>query len=185
MEVRWTAGDPDQDDLTYSIYFRGEEESEWKLLQEEVRGATFALENDVLPDGRYRVKVVASDAGSNPDQTARTAERISAPFLVDGTPPLVETLETTRARDSATARFRVRDAASVLTRAEYALDADPLKPLLSEDRIVDSNDETFLVTVTPLDGREHLLTIRVYDAAGNVGVGKAVWPASGDAAGQR
>jgi len=43
---------------------------------------------------------------------------------------------------------------------------------------VDSNDETFAVTASPLDGREHLLTIRVYDAAGNVGVGKAVWSAS-------
>jgi len=181
MDIRWTAGDPDQDELTYAIYFRGEEESEWKLLQPEVKGNLFALESDVLPDGRYRVKVVASDAGSNPGQTARTAERISAPFLVDGTPPLVETAQTTRARDSATARFRVRDAASVLTRAEYALDADPLKPLLSEDNIVDSSDETFAVTASPLDGREHLLTIRVYDAAGNVGVGKAVWPASGNA----
>ncbi|MGH9785840.1 MAG: hypothetical protein ACRD88_16840, partial [Terriglobia bacterium] len=181
LDIRWTANDPDQDELAYALHFRGEEESEWKLLQPEVKGATYALESDVLPDGRYRIKVVASDAGSNPGQTARTAERISAPFLVDGTPPLVETVETTRTRDSAAARFRARDAASVLTRAEYAVDADPLKPLLSEDSIVDANDETFLVTVTPLDGREHLLTIRVYDAAGNVGVGKAVWPASGNA----
>jgi hypothetical protein len=181
MDIRWAASDPDQDELTYAIYFRGEEESEWKLLQQEVRGNLFALESDVLPDGRYRVRVVASDSASNPGQTARTAERISAPFLVDGTPPLVETVQTTRARDSATARFRVRDAASVLTRADYAVDADPLKPLLSEDSIVDSNDETFAVTASPLDGREHLLTIRVYDAAGNVGVGKAVWPASGNA----
>jgi len=29
-----------------------------------------------------------------------------------------------------------------------------------------------------LDSREHLLTLRVYDAAGNMGIGKAVWPGS-------
>ena len=184
LDIRWAANDPDQDELTYALYFRGEEESEWKLLESNVKANSFVLENDVLPDGKYRVRVVASDAGSNPEQTARTAERVSAPFLVDGTPPLVETVQTTRSRDSATARFRVRDAASVLTRAEYAVNSDPLKPLLAQDGIVDSNDEAFVVTVSPLDGREHLLTIRVYDAAGNVGVGKAVWTASESGSGR-
>ena len=91
---------------------------------------------------------------------------------------MVEDAQTSRGPASATARFQVRDAASVLTRAEYALDADPLKPLLSEDGIIDSQAETFAVTANPLDGREHLVTIRVYDAAGNVGVGKAVWAAT-------
>ncbi len=179
LDVRWTANDPDQDELAYSLYFRGESENEWKLLEENLRANTFALENDVLPDGRYRLKVVASDAGANPQGSARSAETIGPPFLVDATPPLVEEGQASRAADAGTARFRVRDAASVLTRAEYAVDADPLKPLLSEDGIIDSQEEVFTITVSPLDGREHLLTVRVYDAAGNVGVGKAVWTAAG------
>lgn len=183
LDIRWTASDPDQDDLSYALYFRGEAETEWKLLEENVRTNSYTLEEDVLPDGKYRLKVVASDAGANAEGTARDAETFSAPFLVDGTPPLVEDAQTSRGPSSATARFQVRDAASVLTRAEYALDADPLKPLLSEDGIIDSQGETFVVTVNPLDGREHLVTIRVYDAAGNVGVGKAVWPATGDGTG--
>jgi hypothetical protein len=178
MDIVWTASDPDQDELSYTLYFRGETETEWKLLEENVRNNTYALEDNVLPDGRYRLKVVASDAGANAADTARTAETFSAPFLVDGTPPLVEDVQTSRGAGSATARFRVRDAASVLTRAEYALDADPLKPLLSDDGIIDSGAETFTITVSPLDDREHLLTVRVYDAAGNVGVGKAVWSAT-------
>lgn len=178
LDIRWAAGDPDEDELSFALYFRGEAEAEWKLLEADVKANAFLLEKDVLPDGKYRLKVVASDAGSNPEQTVRTAERVSAPFLVDGTPPLVEAVQTTRTTDSATARFRAHDAASVLTRAEYALDADPLKPLVSEDGVVDSNEETFVVTASRLDGREHLLTIRIYDAAGNVGVGKAVWRAS-------
>ena len=86
-------------------------------------------------------------------------------------------VQTTRGRDSATARFRAFDAASVLIRAEYALDADPLVPLLADDGIIDSREEMFTVTVKPPDGREHLLTVRLYDAAGNVGVGKTVWSA--------
>ncbi len=178
LEVRWTANDPDDDELTHSLYFRGEAESEWKLLEEDVRNNSYPLENNTLPDGRYRLKVVASDARANAEGTDRSDETFSAPFLVDGTPPLVVDTQTSRGPDSATVRFRVRDAASVLTRAEYALDADRLKPLLSEDRIIDSQAETFTITVSPLDGREHLVTLRVYDAAGNVAVGKAVWAAT-------
>jgi hypothetical protein len=177
MDIVWTASDPDQDELSFALYFRGETENEWKLLEENVRTNAYSLEDDVLPDGRYRLKVVTSDAGANAEGTARSAETFSAPFLVDGTPPLIEDAQTSRGPGSATARFRVRDAASVLTRAEYALDADPLKPLLSDDGIIDSSAETFTITASPLDGREHLITIRVYDSAGNVGVGKAVWPA--------
>ena len=59
------------------------------------------------------------------------------------------------------------------------MDSDPRKPMVSEDGIIDSQAETFTITVNPLDGREHLVTVRVYDAAGNVGVGKAVWAAEG------
>ena len=177
LDLRWTASDPDQDELVYSLYFRGEAETEWKLLEDDLKVNSFALENDVLPDGRYRVKVVASDAAANPSGTAKTAEMVSAPFLVDSTPPQVEVVQTTRGRDSATARFRAFDAASVLIRAEYALDADPLVPLLADDGIIDSREEMFTVTVKPPDGREHLLTVRLYDAAGNVGVGKTVWSA--------
>ena len=182
QDIRWTANDPDQDELAYALYFRGEGEAEWKLLQEDWKTNSFQLDNDVLPDGRYRLKVVASDAQANPAGMSKTAEMVSAPFLVDNTPPRVEVVETGRGKDSATARFRAFDAASVLTRAEYAVDADPLAPLLSEDGITDSREEAFTVTVNQLDGREHLLTLRVYDSAGNVGVGKTVWPAPGTGA---
>jgi hypothetical protein len=51
-------------------------------------------------------------------------------------------------------------------------------PLLSDDGIIDSQGESFTVVVNKLDGHEHLLTLRVYDAAGNMGVGKALWSAS-------
>ncbi|MBI4463106.1 MAG: hypothetical protein HY647_00230 [Acidobacteria bacterium] len=179
VDLTWLAKDPDQDDLTYTLYFRGEGESEWKLLKENLNQNYFPLEKDTLPDGKYRVKLVASDAGANPREMARTTERFSAPFVVDSTPPLVEVLEIKRVGSSATVRFRARDGASVLTRAEYALDAQPLVPMPSEDGIADSEEETFTVVLNSLEAREYLLTLRVYDAAGNAGVGKAVLPGAG------
>jgi len=177
VDVSWLASDPDQDELTYTLYFRGEGETEWKLLQEDLKQNYFQLNPDSLPDGKYRLKVVASDAGENPASTARTTDRSSSPFLVDYSSPAVEVLNIGRTATGATVKYRAADAASGLTRAEYALDAQPLEPIFSDDGIVDSSQEVFTVQVSLADPQEHLITLRVYDAAGNVGVAKAVLPA--------
>jgi len=178
FDISWIASDPDQDELTYTLYFRGEGEAEWKLLQSDLKQNYFQLESDVLPDGKYRLRVIASDASVNPVGMAKTAEMISAPFVVGNAPPQVETLEVKRSGASATARFRAVDRVSGLTRAEYVLDAEAPVQLLSDDGIIDSQEESFTVVLSKLDGREHLLTLRVYDSAGNMGVGKALWSAS-------
>ena len=178
LNMTWLANDPDRDELAYELYFRGEGEAEWKPLAKDLKQNYFQLQKDALPDGKYRLKVKASDAGVNPQGMAKTAERISSPFLVDGTPPQVQVQQTSRTGHSATARFRALDQASVLTRAEYAVDAEPPRPLFSGDGIVDSKQETFLVEIDDMAAGEHLITLRVYDSAGNVGVGKALLPAS-------
>ncbi|MBI3894857.1 MAG: hypothetical protein HY313_02890 [Acidobacteria bacterium] len=178
MDIRWTANDPDGDELQYSLYFRGEGEQEWKLLAEELQQPYFQLAPDALPDGKYRIKIMASDAKANPATTAKSAERISSPFVLDNTPPQLEVLETTRKGSTATARFRAKDNTGVITRAEYTVDAGSPVPLLSEDGILDSSEETFVISLDSLNEREHLLTLRVYDSAGIVGMGKTVWPAS-------
>ena len=46
--------------------------------------------------------------------------------------------------------------------------------MLSDDGIVDSRKETFTVRLSKLDAGEHVVSLRAYDTAGNVGVGKAV-----------
>ena len=175
LGIRWTASDPDEDTIRYNLFFRGEDEQEWKPLAEDLSVAFFQIDPDLLPDGRYRIKVVANDATSNAQETARTAERLSAPFLLDSTPPQLELLEVARAAGTGTVRFRAIDKLGVIVRAEYSIDAETSQPVLSEDRVLDSTEETIRISVTPLDEKEHLLTIRVYDSAGNVAVNKAVW----------
>ena len=89
IQIIWQADDPDGDRLVYSIYFRGEDENEWKLLRENFDETMLTLEGDVLADGRYLFRVVASDKASNSGASVRQAELVSAPVLFDGTPPLV------------------------------------------------------------------------------------------------
>ena len=46
-----------------------------------------------MPDGAYYLKIVASDAPSNPPAVALKTERESERFEVDNTPPAIEHLE--------------------------------------------------------------------------------------------
>ena len=179
VDISWLANDPDQDELTYNLYFRGEAEREWKLLEGDMKQNYFQLGPNSLPDGTYRLRVVASDAAANPRAVARSDQRISEPFLVDFTAPQIEVLGVDRTAAGgarATVRWRATDAASFLTKAETALNADDVVPASPADGIVDSREETFATELDNLSPAEQLLTIRVTDYAGNAGTGKAVLP---------
>lgn len=174
ITIAWQAEDPDGDRMSFSLYIRGEGESEWRLLKDALRESSFQPEPETLPDGKYQVRVVASDAEGNPRETARTAEQQSSPFLIDNTPPEVRLLKQERKGSAAEVRFQVADAASVLKRAEYSLDAGPWLPVYSEDGIVDSRLETFVLQLEKLTPGEHLVVLRAYDSGNNAGMGKAI-----------
>ena len=86
ISITWQAEDPDGDRLVYAVFFRGEEEQQWKLLKANLHDATLTFDGDALADGKYLFRVVASDREVNPPASARTAELTSAPVLIDNTP---------------------------------------------------------------------------------------------------
>lgn len=176
VDISWLASDADQDELSYNLYFRGEAEREWKLIEKDLHQNYYQLGPNSLPDGTYRLRVVASDAAGNARAAARSDERISEPFLVDFTAPQIEVLGVDRSGAKATVRWKASDAASYLTKAELALDAEDAGPASPADGIVDSREETFSSEFDGLTPQEHLVTLRATDAAGNSGSGKAVLP---------
>ncbi len=62
------------------------------LLKDNLTDKFYSFDASLLPDGGYTVKVVASDAPSHSPEQALTAERESARFEVDTTPPQIENL---------------------------------------------------------------------------------------------
>jgi hypothetical protein len=172
--ISWQAEDPDGDRLVYNLYFRGEDETQWKLLKSDTHDTSMTLEAQVFADGKYFFRVVASDREANPPSTAREAQLVSAPVMIDNTPPVV-TFGTVR-RAGATAHVEVEgaDAASPLRRAEYSLDAASWIPLEADDGVIDSLRERFTLDLSGLTPGEHLLVVRVADSAGNTGVAKVV-----------
>jgi hypothetical protein len=174
--ITWQAEDPDGDKLTYALWYRGEEEREWKRLRSHLHENTFTLEGDTLADGRYYFKVAASDSETNPPEAAREAELVSNAILVDNTPPVLVAGPVKRAGSTAELEVTATDATSPLRRCEYAIDAGPWHGAAAADGVIDSQQERFPLRPGNLTPGEHVLVIRAMDSAGNTGLLKVILP---------
>ncbi len=174
MQIQWQADDPEGDRMMYSLYFRGEEEREWKLLRAGMFENSYLLDGDVLADGRYLFRVVASDKPSNPVIYAREAEGVSAPVVIDNTPPTVTPGAARRDGMKLEIDVDAVDQSSALRRCEYSVDAASWVPLEAADGVTDSARERFELRLDNLKPGEHLVVFRAYDAAGNAGLAKVI-----------
>ena len=172
IEITWQAEDADGDRLVYALFFRGDGETEWKAIKRDLEETKYALDPDVLADGKYFFRVSASDRLANPPASAREHEFVSTPVLVDHTPPLVTLSQPKFAGAAVEVMVEAKDTASELSGAEYSLDAAQWVPLASGDGITDSLTERFELRLDKLTPGEHLLVIRVYDSADNAGLAK-------------
>ncbi len=123
IAVRWAAHDANDDELTYSIYYRGDNEIQWKLLKDNVADKYYSFDAALLPDGGYTIKVVASDAPSHSPDEALTSSKESPRFEIDTTPPQVVNLNAALDNNAVHITFRAIDGFSAIKRAEYSIDA--------------------------------------------------------------
>jgi sugar lactone lactonase YvrE len=174
VQISWQAEDLDGDRLIYAVHFRGEDEREWKLLKDNLTENTVALESELFADGRYFFRITASDRLANPPAAAREAELVSAPVLIDNTPPRVAAGAPRRNGAQVEIEFEATDSASPLRRAEYSVDASAWTPVEPVDGILDSPAEKFVVRFSEPHSGEHLVVFRAFDAAGNAGLAKVI-----------
>lgn len=168
--VAINATDPNQDMLTYAVYFRGEEETQWKLLKDDLHRPSYSWDSETFPDGMYTVKVRVSDAPSNPPAQALHSEMISEPFLVDNTAPRITDINI----NDGTLMFAVRDAASPVFKVEYAINGGEWLVIYPVDGVADSMEEMFETALSELSTGEHTIAVRARDTSNNVGTGKQV-----------
>ncbi len=174
IALTWQADDPNGDQLVYAIYVKATDEMEWHLLKDKIHQTTYTIDPTALADGKYVVRLVASDEESNPPNLQRKSELLSAPFWVDNSPPEVTSGSQKVTGASAEVLFSVEDSTSPLRSAETSLDGQDWRDILSDDGIVDSRKETFTIKLTHLAPGEHVLALRATDTSGNMGVGKAI-----------
>jgi WD40 repeat protein len=184
VTVRWAAHDDNGDELSFALYYRGEGEHNWQFLRDHIRERFYSFDSSQLPDGHYRIKVIASDALSHNPGEALTGERISDEFVVDTTPPVVSGVEAHLAAGKIHASFTAADATSPVTHAEYSIDAGRWQFVAPVGGIADSLTEQFEFDAPvpaprpdadpPADRSEHVISIRVFDRYDNAVTVKAV-----------
>ena len=176
--VKWTVHDDNDDQLVYSVYYRGDGESRWLLLKENITDKAYSFDASLLPDGGYTVKVVASDAPSHSPGDALSDSRESRRFEVDTTPPRIENLSGAVEGGQIHVRFRAEDGFSPVKRAEFSVDAGEWKYVEPVGQISDSKveDYDFKVTVEPAKDAtsDHVIVVRAYDKYDNMGAAKTV-----------
>jgi sugar lactone lactonase YvrE len=168
--VVWEASDPNQDQLEYSVAIRGELETSWTTLADKTSDIFFSFDSTGFREGRYFVKVTASDDLSNPPELARTTEKISEAFLIDNTPPVLTVKKQQVEKGRARITVEAADGVSVISSAAYSLDGKDDVSLRPEDLIFDSTTETFAIELNDLTKGPHSLLLRVQDEARNASV---------------
>ena len=175
QSLRWTAEDDNDDALTYRVEIRGEGESAWILLEEELEEPEASFDSSAFADGAYRLRVIASDAGANPLGAGLSAELVSEPFLIDNTPPTLSGLAAERSGQRLTIRFRAADSATKISGAEVSLNGAEWRAVLPENGLFDSREAAFSVTLDASAG-EVVTAVRVIDERENSAAGKVVAP---------
>jgi outer membrane protein assembly factor BamB len=179
--VLWNAHDANDDDLKYAIYYRGENERDWKLLKDKLDQKFYSWDTTGMPDGGYYLKIVASDAPSNPPDVALTTERESERFEIDNTPPVIENFKAVAGSFQSSAgvgsaiviNFTARDGATSIERAQYSLDGGEWIICPPVDRVSDSREENYSFSI-PTNPGDHSIAVRAYDRFENVGSAKTV-----------
>lgn len=176
--VKWNAQDENDDQLVYSLYYRGDGERRWLLLKGDITDKAYSFDASLLPDGGYEVKVVASDAPSHSPGDALTAERVSRRFEVDTTPPQIQNLTAAVEGPQIHVRFRAEDGFSTIKRAEYSVDAGDWKYVEPVGQLSDAKTENYDFKI-PLqspddEAPEHVVVVRVYDKYDNMDAAKTV-----------
>jgi outer membrane protein assembly factor BamB len=184
--VKWSVHDDNDDQMIYSVYYRGDGDTRWLLLKDNLTDKFYSFDASLLPDGGYTIKVVASDAPSHSPEQALTAEKESARFEVDTTPPQIENLTASVEGDKIHVTFRVVDSFSNIKSADYSVDAGEWQFVEPVGQLSDSKTESYdfraaLPIPNPATAKtatagqlEHVVVVRVYDRFDNMNSAKTV-----------
>lgn len=180
----WRGEDDNRDELLYEVQYRREGETAWKTLKRNVSESILVWDTTSVPNGRYVVRVVASDAPSNAPATALIGWLESAAFDIDNAPPVITVSSVRRDGTRTTIAFEVRDDQSAVLKVEYSLDGDRWNAVYPRDGLADSRVEQFELVLEAEAGARGVV-LRAADALNNVTSARGEAPPAAAAQGRR
>ncbi len=157
--ITWKAQDPNDDKLEFNLYFKSKDSKKWVTIKEEISDTFYLIDKSSFPDGDYYFKVSASDLPSNPPEHSFTGSKISEPYLMDNTPPVIKIRKSGKSL-----YFNVIDKLSYIKSFHYSLDGAKWNLLFPIDGIFDSKQERFEIDIS----KTTTLVIKAEDSEGNI-----------------
>jgi hypothetical protein len=168
FKITYKAADDNSDELVYKIDFRKLGRTNWIELEEKVEADSFEWDGKTVEDGRYEIKVTASDEKGNTSATKLTGSRISDQVIVDNTGPKVKEHKLRTMLKTATLKLNVVDKLSAIGKVDYTVDSSSeWKGAMPDDLVFDTTEESLTIAIDELKAGEHVITIRVRDQIGN------------------
>lgn len=169
FNINYKASDENGDKLIYKIEFKKLEWERWIELKDKNEKSNFEWDGKTVEDGRYEVRVTASDERSNTTETKLTGSRISDPVVVDNTGPSVLNSFVEIGDKAVTLRFVALDELSIIGDVDYTVNSnDEWIGTLPDDLVYDTTKESFAIVIDDLEEGKHIISLRVSDAVGNI-----------------
>ena len=160
------ASDPNGDSLHFHLRLLPDSGAPMEL-EKDWKEKFFTFDTLTVPDGKYRLEATASDAPSQPFNTALSAIWRTPVFVVDHTPPVISELSAVPEGDSLRVRFKAKDETSILKGAAVSADGDGWLELVPEDRVFDTREERFEALIPRDRIRGSRVLVRVTDSNNN------------------
>ena len=175
--IQWEAEDPNNDTLQLIIYYKGTDENAWKIMDKNTqKKGAFTWDTLRLPDGKYQIKLIASDEPDNPPETALSAESIIQPVVIDNSRPIISPVNTAMGTGGrCVISGTVKDEYSNIIKVQYTLDGQEWTSAYPVDGLFDSPEESFQITTKPLSPGDYTAIVNTFDSEGNIGIEKVLF----------
>ncbi len=167
--VKWKANDPNGDTLQYTLQYQQKGIPVWIRIAKDISAHHYLWQLAGIPDGYYRVEVIASDAPDNTPSAARSVARESSRIMVDNTAPTIAGLKWHQTAGGHIVVTGVAsDKRSPITAVSIQVDSSKnWRPAAASATIFDSPLEGFRGRTGVLGSGSHRIVVKAVDAAGN------------------
>lgn len=174
--IQWEVEDPNNDTLQVTICYKGVEEKAWKVIDKNTqKKGSYSWDTLRLPDGKYQVRLTASDEPDNPPETAFSTEDTIQPIVIDNSRPIIKSLSIAAGTEG---RYVISGAAkdehSNIVKVQYTIDGHEWVSAYPVDGVFDSLEESFQITTKPLIPGDYTIVVNAFDSEGNIGIEKVM-----------